>query len=93
MASGTIKDSRITPSRYDWGHKYPRLHGTGRNVLRLTCGPNHFVNIDLGPGVKTVASIATQGWRYYWVETYSVAFSKEGTEYFKYREDGTVKVT
>ena len=93
MASRAIPNSRITPSRHDLGYKYPRLHGTGKDVLRIHSSPNHFVDIDLGPGVRTVASIATQGWRDFWVESYSVTFSKEGTEYFKYKEDGAVKVT
>lgn len=91
MASGKIPNDRIRPSHYEWSKRYPRLNDKYFGY-RSKATPREFVNVDLGPGLKTVTAFATQGFLGMWVESFRVSFSKEGAEWFQYMEDGDVKV-
>lgn len=72
--------------------KYARLnHARG---LTAPATNVEFLEVNVGESLKIVTAVATQGHgsRSQWVKAYTLSYSEDGAEWFKYTEHGEQKV-
>lgn len=102
MENGLVTDQQITASSFFDKVREPanarlkRVAARGRTGAwsARTNDGNQWLQVDFGRNVK-VTKFATQGRQDYkeWVESYTIAYSVEGTDFFQaYQENGVDKV-
>ena len=92
MEDGVIKDGQIRTSPGQSGRYNPRLNSvygfSGHYIW------SSFIQVDFGPERKHLTAIAVQGdERGHNTWTFYVKYMNDGSEWFKYTENGVVRVS
>lgn len=67
------------------------------DIFLLPTEVDEYIQVDLGPGGKSVTAITVRGnfasSHIDWISKFVLNYSRNGCEFFSYMEDDTVKVT
>lgn len=76
------------------GAEKVRLNGKDNFILLPR--KDEYVQVDLGPGGKTITGLVLQGYftksNQDWIRKFVVNYSRDGIEFFSYMENGNPKV-
>lgn len=92
MENYEIPDHALLSTKTDWGYADDiRLNGPKEHFLPSR--QDEYVQVDLGPGGKTVTAVVLQGYPTKdWITKFVFNHSRDGSEFLSYEENGVAKV-
>ena len=94
MENHEIPDYHLLSTTPHYDAKEARFNKNSAFVLQPQV--DEYVQVDLGPGGKTLTAVAIHGRRGShkdWVTKFALNYSKDGCEFFSYMENGVAKVS
>ena len=94
MENREIPDHALLATTPNYNAKGMRLHKSEAFLLEPQV--DEYVQVDLGPGGKTLTAVTTEGYlsssNKDWITKFTLNYSRDGCEFSSYMENGVVKV-